>query len=70
MSRCTLRYLFTVVMYAGIAVFLIPYISGKISSGVILLIAGMGIAIVSGLLRCYYSEVDTSEQHLPEKPCP
>ncbi len=70
MSRCTLRYLFTLFMYAGIAVFLIPYISGKITSGVLFLIMGMGIAIVSGLLRCYYTEVDTGEQHLPEKTSP
>ena len=48
MSRCTLRYLFTVVMYAGIVISLIPYISGKISTGMVFLIAGGGIAILSG----------------------
>jgi hypothetical protein len=70
MSRCSLRYLFTFVMYLGIAVFLIPYISGKTSSGTIFLIVGMGIAIASGLLRCFFMEADTTEQHLPDKPCP
>jgi hypothetical protein len=70
MSRCTLRYLFTVAMYAGIVVFLIPYMSGKISSGAVFLIAGGGIALLSGLFRCYYTEGDSPEQHVSDKPCP
>ena len=70
MSRCTLRYLFTVAMYAGIVVCLIPYISGKISTGVIFLIVGGGIAIASGIFRCYYIEGNSPEQHLSAKPCP
>ncbi|WP_213806978.1 hypothetical protein [Granulicella sp. dw_53] len=70
MSKCTLRYIFTILMYAGIFVFLIPYISGKTSAAMIFLIAGVGIAVGCGLMRCYFSESDPTEQHLSSKPLP
>jgi hypothetical protein len=70
MSRCTLRYIFTILMYAGIVVFLIPYISGTISTGILFLIIGAGVAICCGLFRCYLTEGDSPEQHISGKPCP
>ena len=34
MSRCTLRNIFTVLIYAGVAIFLYPYLTGRLSSGI------------------------------------
>jgi hypothetical protein len=70
MSRCTLRYIFTILMYAGIVVFLIPYISGTISSGILFVVIGVGVAVSCGMLRCYLTEGDSPEQHISDKPCP
>jgi hypothetical protein len=70
MSKCTLRYVFTLLMYAGIAIFLIPYFFGSISSGMLFLILGGGFAIVCGMLRCYFVEGDCPERHIRDKPCP
>ncbi|MCU1323712.1 MAG: hypothetical protein JWM43_3361 [Acidobacteriaceae bacterium] len=71
MSRCTLRYVFTIIMYAGIVVFLIPYVSGEISKGTIFLIIGGAVAVSCGMLRCYFSESSApQDQHFPTKPCP
>ena len=70
MSRCTLRIVFTILMYAGVVVFLVPYLSGRIYTGTLFLIVGMGIAVGSGLLRCYFTEGDSPEQHINSKPCP
>ncbi|CAN5769610.1 hypothetical protein BH10ACI4_BH10ACI4_14970 [soil metagenome] len=70
MSRCTLRYVFTIVMYAGIVVFLIPYVRGEISTGMIFLIIGGAVAVSCGMLRCYYTEAKSQDPHFPSKPCP
>jgi hypothetical protein len=70
MSKCTLRYIFTLLMYAGIAIFLIPYFFGAISTGILFLILGGGFAIVCGMLRCYFVEGDCPEHHVGGKPCP
>ncbi len=53
MSRCTLRYLVTVLLYAGVAIFLVPYITGHITTGILLLVGGACLTIVCGILRCY-----------------
>ena len=70
MSRCTLRIVFTILMYAGVAIFLVPYVSGKLYTGALFLILGIGIAVASGLLRCYFTEGDSPEQHISSKPLP
>ncbi len=62
MSRCTLRYLATLAMYVGVAICIIPYVSGKIYTGLIFLACGGALAICSGLVRCYYTEGDSPEQ--------
>jgi drug/metabolite transporter (DMT)-like permease len=61
MSRCTLRYIFTVLIYAGVAIFLWPYLTGHISTGLIFLVAGIGLAVLSGILRAYCTEGDCTE---------
>lgn len=47
-------------MYAGVVVFLFPYFSGKITTGVLFMIIGAGSTVVCGLLRCYLTEGDCS----------
>jgi hypothetical protein len=47
-------------MYAGVAVFLFPYFTGRILAGVPMMIIGAGCTVVCGLLRCYLTEGDCS----------
>jgi hypothetical protein len=62
MSRCTLRRIFTVLIYAGVAMFLYPYLTGRLSSGIVFLVAGIGIAVLAGILRCVCVEGDCIEK--------
>jgi hypothetical protein len=62
MSRCTLRYIFTVLIYAGVAMFLYPYLSGRLSSGLIFLVAGIGLAVLAGILRAVCVEGDCPDR--------
>jgi len=62
MSRCTLRRIFTILIYAGVAMSLYPYVTGRLSSGVILLVAGIGVAVLAGILRCVCVEGDCAER--------
>lgn len=65
MSRCTLRNIFTVLIYAGVAVFLFPYVTGHFSHAVFYLFAGLGLAVLCGILRCVCIEGDC-EERIPE----
>jgi hypothetical protein len=58
MSRKVLRVILTILMYAGVVVFLLPYLTGKLTAGVLFLIIGAGSAVIFGLLRCYLTEGD------------
>jgi hypothetical protein len=58
MTRRALRIMLTILMYAGIVVFLFPYVTGRLTTGIIFLIVGAGAAVVCGLLRCYLTEGD------------
>jgi hypothetical protein len=62
MSRCTLRNIFTVLIYAGVALFLYPYITGRLSSGIFYLVAGIGLAVLCGILRCVCIEGDCPDR--------
>lgn len=62
MSRCTLRNIFTVLIYAGVALFLYPYLTGRLSSGLIFLVGGIGLAVVCGVLRCVCIEGDCADR--------
>ena len=62
MSRCTLRNIFTVLIYAGVAVFLYPYLTGHFSHAVLYLGAGIGVAVLCGLLRCVFIEGDCPDR--------
>jgi hypothetical protein len=67
MSRCTLRNIFTVLIYAGVAVFLYPYLTGRFSHALLYLVAGIGLAVVCGILRCACIEGDCADR-IPPKP--
>ena len=69
MSRSTLRILLTLSMYVGVALFLLPYFSGRLSTGLLLLILGGSVALVSGLLRCYLTDGECSDRTF-HKPTP
>ena len=58
MTRRATRIILTILMYAGIVVFLFPYVTGRLTTGIIFLIIGAGAAVVCGLLRCYLTEGD------------
>jgi hypothetical protein len=67
MSTCTLRYICTALIYVGVAIFLWPYLTGHISTGLVFLIAGLGLAVFFGLLRCYFTEGDCPDR-IPTPP--
>jgi hypothetical protein len=67
MSRCTLRYLLTVLLYAGVGIFLIPYFTGHLTAGILFLIGGACLTIVSGILRCYLIEGDCTDRTLSKR---
>jgi hypothetical protein len=58
MTKKFVRIMLTILMYAGILVFLFPYFTGRLTTGIIFLIVGAGSAVVCGLLRCYLTEGD------------
>jgi hypothetical protein len=67
MSRCTLRYIFTILIYAGVAIFLWPYLTGHISTGLLFLVGGIGLAVISGILRACLMEGDCPDR-IPTPP--
>jgi hypothetical protein len=69
MSRCTLRSIFTVLIYAGVIIFLFPYFIGRLTDVGLFVLAGLGLAVVCGVLRCCCTEGDCSEP-IPDKPAP
>ncbi|HEU4636723.1 MAG TPA: hypothetical protein VFS41_11130 [Edaphobacter sp.] len=56
MNRGTLRLVMTILTYTGVAVFLLPYVVGKDSIAPLLMLVGALMAVVCGLLRCYFME--------------
>jgi hypothetical protein len=67
MSRCTLRNIFTILIYAGVAIFLFPYLTGHFSNAVLYLAAGLGLAVLCGVMRCVCIEGDCPDR-IPPKP--
>ncbi|HWB32553.1 MAG TPA: hypothetical protein VG714_05205 [Acidobacteriaceae bacterium] len=62
MSRCTLRYIFTVLIYAGVAMFLYPYLTGRLHTALIFVVAGICIAVFAGIMRCAFVEGDCPDR--------
>ncbi len=67
MSQCTLRRIFTVLLYAGVGVFLYPYLTGHFSNAVLFLVAGIGLAVLCGVLRCCLAEGDCTEREFTSR---
>ena len=58
MDRRTVRTLLTILMYAGVCLFLLPYFTGKAATATLFMLLGAIIAVICGLLRCYLTEGD------------
>ena len=58
MHKATLCTLLNIAMYSGIALFLYPYVAGRLSNNVLFLILGATLAVVSGLSRAFLTEGD------------
>ena len=58
MTKPVIRIVLTILMYAGVVIFLLPYITGRLTTGILFLILGAGSAVICGLLRCYLTEGD------------
>ena len=56
MSKGIARMVLTILMYAGVAVFCIPYLLGQYDGLTLYQIGGAAAAVVFGLTRCYWSE--------------
>ena len=56
--KMVLRIVLTILMYAGVVVFVYPYLTGRIMTGIGYMIAGAAMTVVFGLLRCYLTEGD------------
>lgn len=61
MTRCTVRRIFTVLIYAGVGLFLFPYVTGHLSHALMYLLTGISVAVVFGILRCVCIEGDCSD---------
>jgi ABC-type transport system involved in cytochrome c biogenesis permease component len=55
-NTSTARTLLTILMYAGVGIFLLPYAMGKASIAPRLMLLGGLMAVICGLLRCYFTE--------------
>ena len=53
-----MRIVLTILMYAGVVVFIFPYLTGRITTGIVYMIVGAATTVVCGLLRCYLTEGD------------
>jgi hypothetical protein len=69
MSKPVLRTLLTILIYFGVLVFLYPYLTGHLYNGVIFLIGGAALTVVSGLSRCLLTEGDCGNTPVT-KPAP
>ncbi len=67
MSKCTLRSIFTVLLYAGVVIFLFPYFIGRLTNVGFFVAVGLGLAVVCGILRCCCTEGDCTEP-VPDNP--
>ena len=67
MAKSATRVLLTILLYIGVGIFLWPYFTGHVSSGILYLVCGAGLTVASGLLRCCLTEGDCVER-IPPKP--
>ena len=60
-DRICIRTLVTLFMFVGIGLFLLPYFTGSLSTGMIFLVIGACLAVVCGVARCYLIEGECNE---------
>ena len=70
MTKAIVRITLTILMYAGVVLFLAPYLTGRVFTGVVFIITGAALAVVAGLARCLLTEGgcterDSYKQHIP-----
>jgi hypothetical protein len=65
MTKGILRVVLTILMYAGVVIFLFPYFAGRVTTGLLFVILGAGAAVICGLLRCYLTEGDCGKSPHP-----
>jgi hypothetical protein len=70
LTKSICRTSLTVALYLGVILFLLPYLTGRVFTGVLVIILGASLAVVAGLARCYLTEGDCTErdhikQHIP-----
>ena len=70
MLKPVIRIALTILMYCGVLLFLAPYVTGRVFTGVIFIVTGAAVAIIAGLARCFLTEGGCTEkeyqaQHLP-----
>jgi hypothetical protein len=70
MTRCTLRRIFTVLIYAAVGVFLFPYLTGHLGHALSYLLIGISLAVVFGILRCTVVEGDCTDPEASIHPAP
>lgn len=63
-TLCTLLNFST---YAGVALFLVPTLVGGVTHGTPFLIGGAGMAIVSGLVRAFFTEGECDQTVNPQR---
>lgn len=61
-DRSTVRILLTIFMYVGVILFLYPYATSHMSSGVYFLICGALVTLSCGALRCYLTDGDCPDR--------
>ncbi len=67
-DRFVYRTLLTILMYAGATLFFLPYLTGRVSTAILVVILGASVAIVCGLARCIFTEGDCSERdHIQQR---
>ncbi len=68
MSKCTLRSIFTILVYAGVVVFLFPYLIGRLTHVEFFVFIGLGLAVVFGILRCCCTDEECAHDPHAAKP--
>lgn len=58
MTKVELRLTLTILMYAGVVLFLLPFLLDRTAHAGWIQIAGVAGAVLFGLVRCYWGEED------------
>jgi hypothetical protein len=62
LSKAACRISLTILMYLGVLLFLFPYLSGRVFTGVAFVVTGAALAVIAGLARCFLTEGGCTER--------